>query len=147
FGTFTDSLFYENNKLIRSISYDESDVTDSVLYYYENNKMVGIKKYNPESELISDYQIEIGKFDKPKRIVNIYKSHNSNSFDIKTVTLIEYHNKDQIKSKIISRSTNGKLEETIELYYSKYGYLQESKTTRGGAKTISANKITLHNNT
>jgi hypothetical protein len=142
--TYKDSLFYRNKKLIKSISYDW-DTIHSVFYHYHKDKIINIKKYKKENELISDYQIEYGKYKKPKRIVNIYKNHNSKEFDKKTITVYEYHNKNQIKSKIIRRFTKGKLEETTELYYSKHGFLKESKTKNSEGKTIRANKITLHN--
>lgn len=145
FGTNQDSLFYENNRIVKSITYD-SGKTDSVSYQYKNDKIVDIKKYNKDKELISDYKIEIGKFNKPKRIENNFKSFNSKDFDKKTVTVIEYHNKRQIKSKIIMYFTDGKLEKSTELYFSKFGYLEESKAKDSEGKTTSAHKITLHNN-
>jgi hypothetical protein len=145
FGTYQDSLFYKNNSIVKSITYN-SVKTDTVSYLFNSGKIIDIKKYNKENELISDYHFENGKFNKPKRITNIYKSYNSKSFDKKTKTDFEYYNKNQIKMKTIRRFTNGKLEETIELYYSKFGYLKESKTKNSEGKIISENKITLHYN-
>lgn len=145
FGTNQDSLFYKNKRLIKSITYD-SDTKDSVSYQYKNDKIIGIKKYNIENELISDYTIELGKYNKPNRIENNFRSFNSKDFDKKTVTTIEYHNKRQIKSKIIIYFTDGKFEKSTELYFSKLGYLEKSKAKDSEGKTTSAHKITLHNN-
>lgn len=145
FGTNQDSLFYENNRIVKSITYD-SGKTDSVSYEYKNDKIIGIKKYNKKEELISDYKIEIGRFNKPKRIENKYKSFNSKKFDKKTVTTLEYYNKRQIKSKIIMNFTNGELKKSTELYFSKFGFLEESKAKDNNGKITSAHKITLHNN-
>ncbi|WP_149274351.1 hypothetical protein [Pareuzebyella sediminis] len=145
FGTNQDSLFYENNRIIKSISYD-SGKTDSISYQYKNDKIIGVKKYNKNAELISDYKIEIGKYDKPKRIENKYKSYNSKIFDFKTLTIFEYHNKGQIKSKIVTKYKNGELEKITEFYFSKYGYLEKSKVIDSEGKITSEHKITLHNN-
>jgi len=145
FDTYKDSLFYKNNKLIKSISYDW-DTTNSVFYHYYKDKIINIKKYNKEKELISDYQIEYGKYNKPKRIINNYKSYNSKNNNKKTITDFEYHKKNQIKSKIIMWFTDEKLKETTELYFSKHGFLKETSTKNSDGKTISAHKITLHNN-
>jgi hypothetical protein len=144
FGTNQDSLFYENNRIIKSITYD-SGKKDSVSYQYKNGKIIGIKKYNKEKELISDYTIELGKYNKPKRIENNFRSFNSKDFDKKTVTTIEYHNKRQIKSKIIMYFTDEKIEKSTELYFSKFGFLEESNAKDSEGKTTSAHKITLHN--
>lgn len=145
FGTYKDSLFYKNGQLIKSISYDP-EITDSVTYDYQKGRIVKIKKFNTKSELVSEYGIEYRRIKKPKRITNIYKSYNSKVFDKKSITVFEYHNKKQVKSKIIENFTNGKLEETTEFYYSKNGILKESKTKDGEGKIIRQHKITLHNN-
>lgn len=144
FGTYQDSLFYNKNKLLASVSY-EPERTDSVAYHYKKNKIIEIKKYNSSNELTSDYRIEYGKFNKPKRITKVYKSYNSQTFDRKFITVIEYHNRNQFKSRIITSFVNGKLEETTEMYYSKSGYLKENRTKNSEGKTISAEKTTLHN--
>ncbi|WP_296317090.1 hypothetical protein [Winogradskyella sp. UBA3174] len=145
FGTNQDSIFYENNRIVKSISYD-SGKTDSVSYQYKKDKIIGIKKYNIEKELVSNYKIEIGRYDKPKRIENKYRSYNSKIFDMKTITIFEYHNKRQIKSKIVMYFKNGEIEKSTEFHFSKFGYLEESKAKDSEGKTTSAHKITLHNN-
>ncbi len=145
FGKNQDSLFYENERLIKSISYDP-EITDSVTYDYKKGRIVKIKEFNNQSELVSEYDIEYKKTKKNKRIINIYKSHNSKVFDKKSITDFEYHNEKQMKSKVVKSYKNGKLEEIIEFYYSKYGFLRESKTKNSEGKTIRQYKITLHNN-
>lgn len=145
FGTNQDSLFYENGQLIKSISYNPA-ITDSVTYDYKKGRIVSLKKFNNQSELVSEYDIQYEKIKKPKRIINIFKSYNSKVFDKKSITDFEYHNKNQIKSKVIKNYNNGKLEEITEFYYSKYGFLKEKKTKDSKGKIIRQHKITLHNN-
>ncbi|WBL23804.1 hypothetical protein [Zunongwangia sp. HRR-M8] len=146
FGSAIDSLFYQKNRLSYSKSYETNQrERDSVIYIYDRIGFVELKKYDKNNVLKSEYEIEIGKFKNPKRIVNSYKTFASKEFDRKTITEIEYFNKTTLKCKKIYWFSNGKLEKITEKFYSKKGFLERNIVKDGNGKTTYENKITLHN--
>ena len=46
----------------------------------------------------------------------------------------------------MTKFKNGEFEKSTEFYFSKYGYLEESKAIDSEGRILSAHKITLHNN-